>query len=408
MDATTSTTWIPGWLRPAPDSMAAGLVRCGLRPKLQALNLLWSVWVFCTPIFSPVGEAFYLSLLVSYPIFLLLFALVHVRPYSESGYYSCALVLLACANMHFNPAAWSYAVFACVYVPYFGSLLSSVMWMAVYEILVVLMSFWLGWPWEMQAVLVGVCSSAGFGALMGRINAIKNIAERMSVDEVRRLAAHAERERIGRDLHDLLGHTLSLITLKLELSRKLFERDPDRARRELCEAEKVARNALSEVRAAVTGIRATGLAGELASARLMLGTSGVVLEAGAMPSLPDAIDDTLALVLRESITNIHRHAQASHASVSVEVVDGHAVMHVRDDGRGGVGTSGNGLNGMRERIEARAGSLRIHSLPGKGTELRIDIPLPAPDKPAQAPARKEHEPVQTGAVSFPQQAGGHS
>src|SRR6476620_4119392 len=97
----------------------------------------------------------------------------------------------------------------------------------------------------------------------------KDAALKLSHDEVRRLAATAERERIGRDLHDLLGHTLSLITLKLELARKLAERDPARAARELEEAERVARPALAEVRSAVTGIRSADLAAELASARLL-------------------------------------------------------------------------------------------------------------------------------------------
>src|SRR3546814_4560513 len=112
----------------------------------------------------------------------------------------------------------------------------------------------------------------------------KDAALQLSHDEVRRLAATAERERIGRDLHDLLGHTLSLITLKLELSRKLFERDPTASKRELEDAEAVARHALAEVRCAVTGIRAADLAAELASARLMLESSGVHLDYGAPPT----------------------------------------------------------------------------------------------------------------------------
>ncbi len=100
----------------------------------------------------------------------------------------------------------------------------------------------------------------------------------LSHDEVRRLAALAERERIGRDLHDLLGHTLSLVALKSELAGKLVERDPQAARRELAEVTRVARDALSQVRSAVTGIRAAGLASELASARLLLESDGVSFE----------------------------------------------------------------------------------------------------------------------------------
>ncbi len=370
--------WIPVWLQPAPDSMVCRVRRSGRRPGFQVLNLLWSAWVFVTPLFMPVGWHFYVSLALSYPLFLLLFVLSYVRPNREAWYYVTALDLLAVACMPFNPAAWSYGVFACAFVPYSekDTLVISAAKLAFVELLLVLPAVWMRWPWEIVAVLIGVCTSTGCGSLAARITSVKNAAQRMSVEEVRRLAANAERERIGRDLHDLLGHTLSLITLKLELSRKLFDRDPGGARRELGEAEDVARHALAEVRAAVTGIRATGLAGEMASARLMLRASGVELAAGAMPILPDAVDDVLALVLREAVTNIHRHAQARHAEVDVRLVGNHAVMHVRDDGRGGVRASGNGLHGMRERVEALGGTLGIESRPGKGTRLRVDVPLP--------------------------------
>lgn len=348
---------------------------------MQAFNLLWSLWVFATPIFAPVGPSFLWSLVISYPLFLLLFALVHVRPYRETWFYVTALVLLAVACMRFNTAAWSYGVFACVYVPYSpkSTLLKGALGLALVEFTLVLAAVLLGWPWMVIAILIGVCTSAGCGAMVGRLNTIKNAAERVSMAEVRRLAANAERERIGRDLHDLLGHTLSLITLKLELSRKLFDRDPDTARRELAEAEEVARHALAEVRAAVTGIRATGLAGEVASAGLMLRASGVEFTSGEMPPLPDAVDDALALVLREAVTNIHRHAHANRASVEVQLVDGHAVMCVRDDGRGGVTASGNGLHGMRERVDALDGMFTVVSRSGQGTEVRVDIPLPEPE-----------------------------
>ncbi|HEX7339205.1 MAG TPA: sensor histidine kinase [Rhodanobacteraceae bacterium] len=349
---------------------------------MQTFNLLWSVWLFLVPVLTTPVSGYVISLAVSYPIFLVLFAAVYLRPYREISYYSVGMLVLACAVAPFNQAGWTYAVFACVYVPYTGSLGKAIAWMLAEELVVVVAAAWYGWPWQVLALIAGVCSSAGFGGLMARVNAMKRAGELASSDEVRRLAANAERERIGRDLHDLLGHTLSLITLKLELAGKLFDADPERARTELTDAEKVARQALAEVRAAVTGIRATGLAGELASAQLMLRTSGVDVQAEAMPALPDAVDDVLAMVLREAATNIHRHARASHADISVEVVDGHARMRVCDDGRGGIDVAGNGLKGMRERVETMSGHLAIHSLSGQGTELVVDIPLPRADKPA--------------------------
>jgi two-component system sensor histidine kinase DesK len=211
---------------------------------------------------------------------------------------------------------------------------------------------------------------------------------RLSHEEIRRLAATAERERIGRDLHDLLGHTLSLITLKLELSRKLFDRDAEAARREVVEAERVARHTLAEVRAAVTGIRAADLVAELASARLLLESSGVHLDCEHPPEgLPPEIERPLALVLREAITNVARHAKARGATVAWSVADGRLSLLIADDGRGGLGPEGNGLAGMRERVRALRGSLEIDSPRGHGTRLTVRVPcrLAKPGAAATSP-----------------------
>src|SRR5699024_850680 len=115
MSAASAKTRLPGWLRAAPDSMVMRIRRAGQRPRLQALNLLWSGWAFAAPLFMSVEPGFYWSLLASYPVFLLLFALAYLRPRAQMGYYSVALVLLGCACMPFNPTAWAYGVFGCVF-----------------------------------------------------------------------------------------------------------------------------------------------------------------------------------------------------------------------------------------------------------------------------------------------------
>lgn len=200
---------------------------------------------------------------------------------------------------------------------------------------------------------------------------------KLSHDEVRRLASLAERERIGRDLHDLLGHTLSLITLKAELAMRLFDRDPLAARREIVDVERVARDALGQVRRAVSGIRTAGLSAELASARLLLESSDVRLDyAFAEARLPAEIETVLALALREAVTNIQRHAQATRASVQLDVAAGEARLLVIDDGSGAGIVPGNGLTGMRERVLMLGGRLAIESKRGKGTQLSIALPLP--------------------------------
>ena len=390
MNSKAGINRVAAFLRVAPDSMVCHLRRSGSDPRLYMLNILWSAWVFLTPLFTVVGPPYWWSLIVGYPIFLLLFVAVHVRPYRESAFYVSALALLAIGSMPFNATAWTYGVFACVYVPYYGSLTASAMKILVIELLLALEAWWLGWPWFVPLILVGVCTSSGFGALMSRISAIQNATQRLSQDEVRRLAATAERERIGRDLHDLLGHTLSLITLKLELSRKLFDRDHAAARRELEEAEQVARKALAEVRSAVTGIRTTDMAAELASARLLLESSGVTL-VGDRPrqGLPVAVEPTLAMIVREAVTNIARHAQARRVTIDIALNGGEVLLSIADDGRGGVRESGNGLNGMRERAQSLGGTLQVESSRGGGTRLEIRVPAlnAMPPEPARvAPA----------------------
>src|SRR5690606_28083445 len=138
------------------------------------------------------------------------------------------------------------------------------------NVVLALVATWAGYGWQTLVWMLPMTMIIGTIVNVEAMQHEKDAALQLSHDEVRRLAATAERERIGRDLHDLLGHTLSLITLKLELSRKLIDRDTDAARREIGEAEKVARHALAEVRSAVTGFRAADLAAELASARLLL------------------------------------------------------------------------------------------------------------------------------------------
>lgn len=206
----------------------------------------------------------------------------------------------------------------------------------------------------------------------------KGEALKLSHAEVSRLAALSERERIGRDLHDLLGHTLSLIALKSELAGKLVGRDALAARREIDEVTRVARDALSQVRRAVTGIRAAGLETELAAARSLLETCGVHLQIDRddVP-LETSQETVLALCVREAVTNIQRHSRARHAAVRLSRNGPWACLEIGDDGRGGAILVGNGLRGMRERVEAQGGHLEIDSAPAHGTRVHIELPLAA-------------------------------
>lgn len=202
-----------------------------------------------------------------------------------------------------------------------------------------------------------------------------NARLRLAQDEIEHLAKVAERERIARDLHDLLGHTLSLIILKSELATKLSDRNPERAREEIRDVERIAREALAEVRSAVTGYRAGGLKSELQHARSALATAGVALDCEMHPQLtvPPAHEAVLCLALREAVTNIVRHSGARRSKITLRATDSAVVMSVSDDGRGGTEPFGSGLTGMRERVEVLGGSLTHDGR--HGTTLTVSLPL---------------------------------
>jgi len=192
-------------------------------------------------------------------------------------------------------------------------------------------------------------------------------------EEIAHLAKVAERERIARDLHDVLGHTLSVVVLKSELAGRLFDRDPTRARNEIREVEEVARKALSEVREAIRGYRAEGLAAEIDRAFKTLESAGVTLVCEAKPPMLRATEETvLSLIVREAVTNIVRHAQATQCRLQFLKNSSGTSLLVEDDGCGGIRQEGNGLRGMRERVESLGGRMQVNS--DKGTRLFVEIP----------------------------------
>ena len=205
----------------------------------------------------------------------------------------------------------------------------------------------------------------------------KNRALKLSQEEIRKLAASAERERIARDLHDLLGHTLTLITVKAELAATLAERELAGAAREIRDVERISREALVQVREAVGGYRNGGLTGELANARVALTAANVRLaERVEPPKLSPAQDSVLAMVLREAVTNIIRHSNAQHCRIELDNQERYLRLLIADDGRGGAMHEGNGLRGMRERLSEVSGQLRIDS-GHAGTCLTVLLPVNA-------------------------------
>ena len=290
-----------------------------------------------------------------------------VAPRHHAPRYALGLIGMSLVLLPWYPSGLTYFVFGCVLlrVSGRGGWWQYLLQLTGLNLLFCGLALLFQYPWQSTVWIPAVSYIVGLVVNVEALNQQKDAALQLSQDEVRRLAATAERERIGRDLHDLLGHTLSLITLKLELARKLHDRGDARARQEIGEAEDIAREALAQVRSAVTGIRASDLAGELASARLLLECQQVHLQYAPPPAMPVDVERGLALVLREAATNIVRHAQATQARVEFMLEGRMLAMQIRDDGRGGVQAEGNGLCGMRERVAALGATFRF-SPQGRG------------------------------------------
>lgn len=201
---------------------------------------------------------------------------------------------------------------------------------------------------------------------------------RMANDEIEHLAKVAERERIARDLHDVLGHTLSLIIVKSTLAGKLIENHPQKAKDEISDIEKVSREAMAEIRNTLRGYSNYKLCDEFIRAKSALESAGVKVEAETTEIvMTPAQESVAALIMREAVTNVVRHAQAQNCRLRLAANNGDCVLEVADDGRGGVLVEGNGLRGMRERVEALGGTLIRDT--SAGTKLRFEFPVTGAD-----------------------------
>ena len=196
-------------------------------------------------------------------------------------------------------------------------------------------------------------------------------------EELARLAVSEERARFARDLHDLLGHSLSVIAVKAELAERLLERDPARAAEHVADVKAVAREALGEVRDAVSGYRRPTISSELEGARMALEAAGIEAQLEAEEvELPAEVEAVLAWAVREGTTNIVRHSGARSCRIAVRPGAAGVTAEVVDDGEilAPVGTGGHGLAGLRERAAGVAGSVEAGPVPGGGFRLCVTVP----------------------------------
>ena len=223
----------------------------------------------------------------------------------------------------------------------------------------------------------------GLTAVAGQLLIQANRQLSSAREQIGRLAVGEERLRFARDLHDLLGHSLSVIALKSELAGRLMKTTPGLAAHEVEDIEKVARDALRDVREAVAGYRQPTLAAELAGAHEALAAAAIEFHVDQEHGpLPPAVEGVLAWTVREGVTNVMRHSQAKRCAIRISSRDGNITVEVVDNGRGGTPESGSGLDGLHERVVERGGRLTAEPLPHEGFRLRVTLPLAQANAPA--------------------------
>jgi two-component system sensor histidine kinase DesK len=351
---------------------------------------LWVVYLgffFIDPVYSHANAGIWTLDILGVLVFLFLYFGIFVLESPRSVFHIAGMVTLGVLFMPINAGACTFFIFSAAMLPFcVGTQLAA--WIGLFTIGAIgaiegLALHTIGAIGGHRFHIDGwtMFYSALFPVIIGAGNTFfaernrMNHELRKANEEIEHLAKLAERERIARDLHDVLGHTLSVITLKSELAGKLIDRDTERAGKEIREVEEISRKALSEVRDAIRGYRAKGLAAELAHAKETLETAGVVVQCDAATSvqLPAMQESVLSLAVREGVTNVVRHARATNCRLRLEQQNGSCRLEIVDDGQGFYTMEGNGLRGMRERVEMLGGTLERTNR--SGTTLIITLPL---------------------------------
>jgi two-component system sensor histidine kinase DesK len=337
--------------------------------------LAYSIFFFIEPIVRR-NTHFWITSLVLYGIFLAIYvSYIQAGSKRQRVVLLAMLYVLAMAALPFNQNASTFFVYCGAFLPFLTE--------SAFPTMVIILAMAVGaWIecWLLHLNIINIAITTFFMAIVGATNTFVAQQKRanyklfLAQSEVEQMAAVAERERIARDLHDVLGHTLSVIVLKAELAGKLVERDPERAVQEIADVEKTARTALTEVREAIGGYRSRGLAAEMESARTTLAAAGVALACESpLPALAAAQETVICLAVREAVTNIVRHAHATHCRMKFATTgDNYCSLAIDDDGTHTVVQEGNGLRGMRERVEAMGGRFVIDTT--LGTRLLIELP----------------------------------
>ncbi len=345
-----------------------------IEPLLEPSRNLWLGTIACLLVFLGIFWGFFYGAFSAKPL---------------RYWMIVATFVLGLATFPWNQGASTFFAYAAAFLPFIIDSARRVIALILLECLLIMAEgavftvgvphgpFHIGWPNAFISIFLVIV--VGGGNIYFAEQRRADCKLRAALEENVTLAAVAERERIARDLHDVLGHTLSVIVLKAELAGRLVSLDPARAISEMADVEQTSRAALAEIREAIGGYRSRGLAAEIDAARHTLDAAGVTLHAEDKPdreSFSPQEETALALALREAVTNIVRHARAANCRLFFVAEAGHRRLVVEDDGQQTAIREGNGLHGMRERIESLGGRLQLECgvVQNHGTRLTIELP----------------------------------
>jgi two-component system sensor histidine kinase DesK len=310
--------------------------------------------------------------LVSVAFFLPLYYLSYYYRGKYSLLVALAQIILCLAVLPFNFGANTYLVYGVISAAFVASANISVWFLVLSLAAMFAETVYLSFPLVYSISTAVMASVLVFYTLYGRQVERSNLHLKLSQQEVQRLAQSNERERIARDLHDMLGHTLSLIVMKSELASRLYAHDSTAAIAHIQDVEKIARESLGQIRSAVSGIRLAKLEAELANARLSLLSADIHLHYQLAPiKLAAEIESVFAMAVREAITNIIRYAEAKRVEVELTQQGKQLQLQISDDGKGNAVIPGNGLKGMEERLHDINGTLLIDKSASGGVRLTL-------------------------------------
>lgn len=356
------------WLLPAEKNM-------GLQPYFW---LLYLFIYFFSYAFMDASQQVLIINSMTVSIFITSYFRAHHAKRREFILHIALITSIAIATTQINYGASVFFVYAAAFAGQLTPARFSLAIIATITGIIISLSWLLLLP--MQFYLPAIFFTLMIGGInlhFAEINRKKNQLKQ-SEQEIKQLIIDAERERIARDLHDVMGHTLSLIALKSELASKLIDKDSNKAKQELLELNRITRQTLQEVRDTVSGYRESSIIGVLSRAKVALENANITLHY-QLPdmTLPDRINQPMSYVIKEAITNIIRHSSADQCSLSFDQHEDALTVIIKDNGDSNQQplTEGNGLKGIRERIEAIGGEFSY--LSQSGFTLSITVPVSA-------------------------------